>query len=338
MIPVLLVVIVLVLGGIFVMFVLNRSKGDGGKRPKREKGRDAALRDANKRLAQNPRDPEGLTVLGDLAFREEDWNKVLTAYAALIELAPTNTSINEFEVNLRYGIAAMKLGMTNDAYKALSLASTFKQGNFEVSANLGALEFQRKNYEKAIQLLQQARGQDPEHVPTLRYLGHAFFKIKKYKEAMSFIRKAIDLAPEDKESLYTLAECYYEANQIDQALKIFGHLRADPQMGANACLMSGTICMDQHQGDRAIEDFEIGLKHTNIKPDVAIDIKYRLATAYLKQNEIGKALTYLREIQQVNQAYKDVSTLISRYQELNANRNLQIFLMAPSADFVALCR
>jgi hypothetical protein len=30
--------------------------------------------------------------------------------------------------------------------------------------------------------------------------------------------------------------------------------------------------------------------------------------------------------------------LIGRYQELNANRNLQIYLMAPSADFVALCR
>ena len=30
--------------------------------------------------------------------------------------------------------------------------------------------------------------------------------------------------------------------------------------------------------------------------------------------------------------------LIGKYQELNANKNLQIFLMAPSGDFVALCR
>jgi hypothetical protein len=33
-----------------------------------------------------------------------------------------------------------------------------------------------------------------------------------------------------------------------------------------------------------------------------------------------------------------VSVLLGKYQELNANRNLQIYLMGPSADFVALCR
>jgi tetratricopeptide (TPR) repeat protein len=155
---------------------------------------------------------------------------------------------------------------------------------------------------------------------------------------MAFIRKAIDLAPDDKESLYALAECYYEVNQTDQALRIFGHLRPDPVMGANACLFSGTINMNQHQYDKAIQDFEIGLKLLNTKPEVTIELKYRLATAYLKQNEIGKALSYLREIQSGLPTYKDVAILIAKYQELNANKNLQIFLMAPQADFVALCR
>jgi hypothetical protein len=162
--------------------------------------------------------------------------------------------------------------------------------------------------------------------------------MKKNKEAMTYIRKAIDLAPDDKESLYTLAECYYEANQTEQAQRIFAHLRGDPVMGASACLISGTINADARQYDKAIQDFELGLRHENIKPDVRIDLCYRLATAYLKQNEIGKALVHLKEIQMENPNYKDVSPLIGRYQELNANKNLQIFLMAPSGDFVALCR
>jgi tetratricopeptide (TPR) repeat protein len=127
-------------------------------------------------------------------------------------------------------------------------------------------------------------------------------------------------------------------NQTEQAVRIFSHLRADPQMGPNACLFSGTINMNSHQYEQAIQDFEIGLKHEIIKPDISLELKYRLATAYLKQQEIGKALTYLKEIQFLNSNYKDVPILIGKYQELNANKNLQIFLMAPSADFVALCR
>ncbi|MDR2404671.1 MAG: tetratricopeptide repeat protein [Spirochaetaceae bacterium] len=338
LISVLAVIIVLVFGVILFMFIQGRiSGGDMGKM-KWEKNEGAALKEANKRLAQNPRDPEALAIMGDKYFREGAWDQAFKVYQLLLESPGSNSGIDEFEANKRFGLAAMKLGLIDDAYRSFFAARTQKPDDFECNFNLGALEFQKKNYDKAIQLLQVARRLDPEHPPTLRYLGHAFFKTKKYKDAMAFIRKAIDLAPDDKESIYTLGECYYDANQTEQALKIFTHLRPDPVLGPNASLTSGTINMDLRQYDQAIEDFEIGLKHENIKPDVLIDLKYHLATVYLKKNEIPKALACLKDIQIQNPTYKDVSILIGKYGELNANKNLQIFLMAPSADFVALCR
>jgi hypothetical protein len=96
--------------------------------------------------------------------------------------------------------------------------------------------------------------------------------------------------------------------------------------------------MNQHQFPKAIMDFEIGLKHENLKIEICVELKYRLSMAYLKQQEIGRALSYLRDIQTTYPNYKDVPGLIAKYQELNANKNLQIFLMAPSGDFVTLCR
>ena len=235
-------------------------------------------------------------------------------------------------------MSALKLGLFDEAYKRLSTAKNINSSSFDVNYNLGSLEFQRKNYEKAIQLLNQARIQDPDHAPTLRTLGHSFFRVKKNKEAMTYIRKAIDLAPDDKESLFTLAECYYEAKQTEQALRVFSHLRGDPVMGASACLTCGIINTDLRQHEKAIIDFELGLRHENIKADVIVELRYRLAQCYLKQNDMAKALSLLRNIQAENPSYKDVAMLIGKYQELNANKNLQIYLMAPSGDFVALCR
>jgi tetratricopeptide (TPR) repeat protein len=232
----------------------------------------------------------------------------------------------------------MKLNRSDAAYNGLSAAYALDASNFEVNLNLGTLEFQRKNYAKAIQLLQRAKAQYPEHPGCLRTLGHSFFKLKKYKEAMSFIRAAIDLAPDDKESLFTLAECYHEANQLEQALKIFSHLRPDPKMGAQASLMAGTINMNTHREEKAIEDFQIGLKQQNISRDIELEIKYKMAVCYLRTNEISKALEYLHNIQAVNPTYRDVEILIKKYQEINANKNLHIYTMAPSAEFIALCR
>jgi lipopolysaccharide biosynthesis regulator YciM len=328
---------------IVLLFILlsSRLKGGGGRLGGgRSRSRDALIREAEKRLAQNPRDPEALYTMGDMYFQDGKWDTAFKTYEILVELTAANQApgIDEFEVNLRYALSALKLNMPDAAYRGFATARGIRQDNFEVNYNLGYLEFQKKNYEKAIQLLQQARIQDPESPAVLRYLGHAFFRIKKPKEAMNFIRKAIDLAPDDKESLYTLAECYYEANQTDQAQRIFTHLRADPLMGPSACLLSGTINTDARQYEAAIQDFEIGLKHQDIKPDVLTELRYRLASAYLKQNDIGRALPLLKLIQLENSSYKDVALLIGKYQELNANKNLQIFLMAPSADFVALCR
>ena len=331
LIPVLAAVVGLILIIFLVVTFLGRSKGGS-----RAKGRDAIIKTATKKLDQNPRDVAALTDLGDVYYREENWNEAHKIYGTLMEIGQKGPG--EFDANLRYGMSAFKLGLLDDAHKGLSNARLINPNNFEVNYNLGTLEFMRNNYEKAIQALNQARIQDPEHAPTLRTLGHSFFRINKNKEAMSFIRKAIDLAPDDKESLFTLAECYYEAKQVEQAYRVFSHLRGDPVMGASACLSCGMINADARRMDKAIQEFELGLRHDNIKADVRIELQYRLASAYLKTNEIGKALSLLRNIQSENPNYKDVAVLIGRYQELNANKNLQIFLMAPSGDFVALCR
>jgi tetratricopeptide (TPR) repeat protein len=332
LISILAAVLVLGIGAVAVSLFAGRAKS--GK----SRSRDAVAKNAAKKLSQNPRDPEALSEMGEIYYEEQRWDLVYKTYETLSELAGAYPSLDEFLINQRCGIAAIKLDMLNEAYKAFGAAKTIKPDDFEVNYNLGSIEFQRKNYEKAIQHFQQARAKDPEHAPTLRGLGHSLFRIKKYKEAMSFIRKAMDLAPDDKESFYTLAECYYEANQTEQALNIFARLRPDPVLGPGACLFSGTINMNQRNYEKAIEDFEIGLKHTNIKNDVLIELKYYLANAYLKQQEVGKAIGLLRDVQSLNPSYKDTSILIARYQELNANKNLQIYLMSSQNDFIALCR
>ena len=337
--PVLIGIFAIVLV-VSLVFILRNFLSGASLSGKMSKDREAALKEATKKLAQNPNDAGALYTMATAYFEEQNWDKAMKTYETLIDQITLShpQGIDNFEVYLRYGISARKLNMLEQAYKGFSTARTYRQDNFEVNYELGALEFERKNYEKAVLLLKQARIQDPESPAVLRYMGHALFRLKKPKEAMSFIRKAIDLAPDDKESLYTLAECYHEANQVEQALRIFNHLRADPVMGPNACLVAGTIHLDTRQYEAAVQDFEIGLKHLNVKADILAELRYKLSTTLIKMNEIGRAIPYLKLLQADNPSYKDVNVLLGKYIELNANRNLQTFLMGSSADFVALCR
>jgi len=67
-------------------------------------------------------------------------------------------------------------------------------------------------------------------------------------------------------------------------------------------------------------------------------LKYRLAAAYSKTQEINRALPLLNSIYSVNPGYKDVGAQIQRVKELASNQNLQTFLLSPVSDFVTLCR
>jgi tetratricopeptide (TPR) repeat protein len=341
LLPLIVIVVVVLVFAIVISVAFSAKKGEvSGGAKKRPKDKAQVLKDANRRLASNPKDIEALSAIGSMAWEEQDWDRAFKAYETIAEAGTGNPDVNEFEANLRYGISALHLKPVRgeDAYRGLMVARSLKQDDFEVNYNLGVLEYQNKAYEKAVLLFRQATAAQPDHAAALRYLGNSHLKVKSFKDALLALRKAVDLEPEDKESLFAAAECYYELGNLDQALKIFSHLRADPVLGPSACLFAGTVHLNQRLYERAVADFEIGLKHQNVKTDTVLELKYRLAAAALKMQDIGKAVSLLNEIQSIHPNFKDVPALLIKYKELNSSRNLQVFLLGMTSDFVTLCR
>ncbi len=333
----LLVLGVAVLTG-FVL-LLSRGKDKEKKKSSRSnKSRDQLKKEANRALAQNPKDHRALRVLADAYFDEKSWEKALRTYGVLANLCATNPEIDEYTVNLRYGLAAIQLNQFEEAYKALAVSRSKNTEGFELNYNLGFLEFKRKNFEKATAYLRTARELEPEHLPTMKYLAHSLYRIKKFSDALALLRRYIDVQPDDKEAVFVMAQAYYELGQNDQATKLFSHLRADPVFGPRSTLMSGSIHLKNHQYEKAQTDLELGLRHEKVPPDIAVELRYRLAAAYAKTQQIAKALPLLEQIQQARPNYKDVNQQLHRFRELNANKNLQIYLISPPSEFVSLCR
>lgn len=335
-----IVVVIFVIGtiGIITIRKANSASGEKKKKKTKTKDRNKILRNANRKLMQNPRDPDALYALADLYYKEGVYDKAYKNYSILIDLCATYPDLNEFEITLNMAMSALKLKNFDEAYKTLVVARTMEAENFTVNYNLGYLEYMRNNFEKASLLLNSAKHASPDHVQTNRLLGHSLFKIKKYKDAAGLLEKAIEYEPDDKDSLFALGQCNYEIGKHDKALLIFTHLRTDPKLGPSASLIAGTINLQQKHYNKAIMDFEIGLRHEDTPEKVLLELKYRLASTYIKQQKIDRALKLMHEIRSVNIGYKDIAAQIARYQELDTNKNLQVFLISPSAEFVTLCR
>lgn len=332
--------LIALIGGVVVaLVVLVVSLRSGStKREPVAKDRQTMIREANRALSSNPKDAHALRVLADAYYDEQQWDKALKTYTLLVELLPTNPDLDAHEINMRHGLAAMQLKKYEEAHRSLVLARQENDGVFEIDYNLGRLELMRRNYEKAINLLRSAQTLRPDYLPTMRYLGQALFRKKRHREALQLLQKVLSEEPDDKETQYVAAQAYFEIGQTDAAGRIFGHLRADPSLGPRASLMSGSIHLKGRRYEAAETDFLIGLKHESIEPEVVLELKYRLAAVYTRTQQVSRAVPILTEIQQMNPEYKDVGAQLERGRELATNKNLQTYLIAPTSEFVGLCR
>ncbi|HSV57214.1 MAG TPA: tetratricopeptide repeat protein [Magnetospirillaceae bacterium] len=336
-VPVLIAILLIALTALALGLALGRGGRRAGGRLK-TRDRSQILKEADRRLASNPRDADALLALGDIYWGEKDWPNVFRTYGTLAELAAARSDLDGFTINARYGIAAVHTDKTEEAYKGLLLARTYRQDDFEVNFRLGILEFHKRQYEKSQGLLLQAARTRPDNAQALRHLGHAQFKTRRFLEALASLRRATELEPEDKESLFVMGECFYELGQNAQAIRVFSLLRSDPRLGPNASLFSGTLHLNTRQIQKAILDFEIGLRHPEVPVETLVELKYRLAAAYIRSQEISKAVAVLSEIQSIQPGYKDVPAQLAKCTELNTNRNLQTFLMGGTDEFANLCR
>ncbi|TVQ38774.1 MAG: hypothetical protein EA384_08475 [Spirochaetaceae bacterium] len=333
----LLMVAILVLTGLALVLVRGKPRSAGGKRRHR-RDRESVVRAATRALSQNPRDPEALRALADLYYDEQAWDKAFKSYAALLELSAANPELDAFFINLRHGLCALQLEQYDTAYKSLLFARSLNGDGFDLNYSLGYLEFLRRNFEKAISYLRAAREDKPEHIGTNRYLAQALYKIKKYNDAIGLLRVVTELQPEDTESRFVLARAYFELGQEEQAGRVFSDLRTDPDVGPRSALFCGTIRLKHKQYEQALTDFELGLSHQGIEPDVAIELRYRLAGACSRVQKIGAALALLEQVHEERPGYKDTAAQLERMRELHSNRNLQVFLGGGSSEFLGLCR
>ena len=330
-------VIVFAFAAILLAVVTRKGGGKKGGQ-KKQKNRSQIIRDATRKLSADPNSPDGLIPLAELYYNEHAWDKAYPLYDTMLNVAPAHKQIDPYLAAVRQGICAIKLNKLQDAFRGLSSAYNVRPDDFDVNYYLGQACYANNEFEKAIPCLRKALILKPEASNINGILGLSLYKAKHFREALQFLRRALDEHPDNKEVLFSMADAMLETGYGEKAMKVFMHLRPDPEFGARSCLAAGMTHSRAGQYDKAIQDFEIGLKHQNLPVETLLELRYQMATACFAIKDISTGISCLREVQAINPSYKDVPQLMARYQELNQNRNLQVYMMSASSDFVALCR
>jgi len=316
----------------------NRKAANNVQEKIQKKGKSTILKEAQKKLSKDPHNIQALMAVGDICFSEKNWEKVYGAYKTLYELSSAHSEIDVAKVTLRMGISAQQLGKPEEALNALMLSYKKDPDSIECNFCLGKVLYEKEIYDKAIACLKKVKIAKPDNQEANLLIGNSLFKMHKFRESLTFFKSVLDESPDNKEVLYNMAMAMTEVGYGEKALKLFMHLRPDPQYGPQSCLEAGKMHEKVKNYQAAIQDYDIAFKLQNVPEQVLIQIKYRAASSYIALNDIPKALAMLKQIQTMKAGYKDVEALIACYSELNQNKNLQVYLMSGTSEFIALCR
>ena len=333
------IIALLLVSGIFAIKSIKRNEDKKDVSQKiQKKGKSAILKEAEKKLAHDPHNVPALEMIGDIYYAEKDWEKVWNVYKTLFDISTAHPEIDITKTTLRMGAAAYSLDKNDDAINTLMHCIKKDPNNFECNYYLGKALMKANTFDKAVYCFKKAKVLQPENNEINMLLGTALFKYQKYRDCLPFLKRVLDENPGNKEVLFDMAVAMTECGMGDKALKVFMHLRPDPEFGSQACLEAGKMHERVKDFAAAVRDYEIAMRLPSVPDQIMLQIKYRLANTCIAMNDISKGLTYLRQIQVAKPQYKDVDALVARYSELNQNKNLQTYLMSGTSDFVALCR
>ncbi|RKX18075.1 MAG: hypothetical protein DRP35_09850, partial [Candidatus Zixiibacteriota bacterium] len=126
-------------------------------------------------------------------------------------IVSTATAVDEAKSKEHYntGIKAKQEGNIDAAIIAYK-GSIGQNPNFvDPYINLGAIYFEQKNYQDALDMFKKASEIDKTNLDAFKNLGAIELKLKHYAEAETALTTALSLKPKDSELLKSLAKVHY---------------------------------------------------------------------------------------------------------------------------------
>lgn len=166
--------------------------------------------------------------------------------------------------------------------------------------NMGIIEFGNGNYVKAGKWAEKALAIEPNHVPALFLVGHAYKNLGNAKSAESSWLKLVEVSPNYVVAYLSLGTLYYEQGQFNKAELAFKKgFELEKTWGKAFPLILVKINLGKY--DEAIQlitgNFGLDLQKK--------EIKFTLGLVYLKKGDNEKAEFYLSQVKDSDVSVKD---------------------------------
>jgi len=216
-------------------------------------------------------------------------------------------------------------GELDEAIVQLQAIETRDPATKGLAFELGAANYKKSNFPKAVEYLKKATGADPANEEAIQLLGLSYYLGGHPADAIPLLEKVQGWYPRaNVDAAYILGICYIQTKDYPQARKAFGKMFDVPADSAAAYLFTARMLLRQEY-DPIAEEY--AQKAASLDPKLPL-VHFLLGELYLYKSRVPDAVTEFQKEMAINPAhaatYYKLADAYSRLQKYeDAERLLQ---------------
>lgn len=298
-----------------------------------------AIKISKQILSKDPKNYTAHFYLGKAYLKENRKELAIIEYKTVDENAVFGEGIDEVDFRKEYAQLLLDYKQPAEALKNFLLLTKQDPANANNFFQAGLIYEQQNRYDIALGFMQKTAMLDKKHAKAHAEIGMMYYRTKQFNEAKKEIATALKLSPDTFSSYYYLGKIFKDEKDLQGALKAFEKAQRDQDVKQKAIIEHGSCYMIANRYDNAMVDFQraIDLDKNNSSPETLF-ARYFLGICYEKMRKIDKAIEQWEAIYKVNKGFRDVSSKLSEYKDLQANDYLKDYLTSSNEEFAEICK
>ena len=327
------------IGAIFSIKALNRIKLKSSLKKNIKDGSKTDTINALKKLIEkNPFDIQSRMELIKLYIEENNFNEAIKQLNSILANTRKDPGFNPRETNKLLAECYLNVNKLDDAAKVFSILRKEYPNDPYAYVELGKLEKERGNLERAAKYFTKASSLDPENMDSIRELGILLFDLKKYPESLTTLQTILTKLPYDPTVNYYLGELRVIYDNPKEAFNHFLKAKKDPRYALDSLLNVSHILRRYDKLDDARKVLATILRLPDLKKDEIVETQYQLGETCLAQKDIRAAINQWEKILTYVKDYKDVKVKLEKYEQTKTSSVIRTYMMASRSEFVDICK
>ncbi|MEI9479041.1 MAG: tetratricopeptide repeat protein [Deltaproteobacteria bacterium] len=183
----------------------------------------------------------------------------------------------------------------------------------------GIEQYQKENYEEAIEIFTKVREQEPASSQAAFFLGMAYKQALDFPKASDHLRDAVTLTPPIKEAFVELIDTLYQIDKLDEAKKWLRAAEEADVAPSRVAFLKGLILAKENNYPEAINAFE---KAKQIDPTLSQASDFQIGIIHIKDSKLDKAKARFDAII-THDPLSDLASFARQYQTIVEERIYQ---------------